>query len=85
MAGRRRLVTAGESRIGRTVGLIEFWTTMAAVAGLVLWPKVVGAIWAMVTWSDAEKDACTAAPGLRRECRPRRCRARSGGRSPGWP
>lgn len=56
-------MTAGESRIGRTVGLIEFWTTMAAVAGLVLWPKVVGAIWAMATWSDAEKDACASAPG----------------------
>jgi len=56
-------VTAGESRIGRTVGLIEFWTTMAAVAGLALWPKVVGAVWAMATWSDAEKDACTAVPG----------------------
>lgn len=56
-------MTAGESRIGRTVGLVEFWTTMAAVAGLILWPKVVAATWAMVTWTDAEKDACTAVPG----------------------
>lgn len=56
-------MTAGASRIGRAVGIIEFSATMAAVAGLVLWPKVIGAIWAMVTWSDAEKDACVAVPG----------------------
>lgn len=56
-------MTAGDSQVGRVVGLIEFWTTMAAVAVLVLWPKVVGAIWAMATWSDAEKEACTGVPG----------------------
>ena len=56
-------MTAGASRLGRAVGLTEFWATMAAVAGLVLWPKVVAAGWAMLTWSDAEKDACTAVAG----------------------
>jgi hypothetical protein len=56
-------VTAGASRIGRVVGLVEFWATMAAVVGLALWPKVFAAGWAMLTWTDAEKDACADVPG----------------------
>ncbi|WP_137845686.1 hypothetical protein [Microbacterium sp. 2FI] len=50
------------SRIGKAVGLVVFFSTMAAVAGLILWPKVVGATWAMITWTDAEKEICAAAP-----------------------
>lgn len=56
-------MTAGGSRIGRIVGLTVFWSTMAAVAGLALWPKVVAAGWALFTWTDARKAECEATAG----------------------
>ncbi|GAA2002283.1 hypothetical protein [Microbacterium ulmi] len=52
-----------DQRIGRVVGLVVFWSTMAAVAGILLWPKVVGSIVGMVTWTDADKDACAETAG----------------------
>lgn len=52
-----------DQRIGRAVGLAQFVATMTAVAGLLLWPKVVGAIVATITWTDAAKSACTQTPG----------------------
>lgn len=62
MASRRQLVTNPE-RIGRIVGITNFVATMAAVLLLLIWPKVIGALIAMLTWSREAQDACSAEPG----------------------
>ena len=50
-------------RLGRIVGITNFVATMAAVAFLLLWPKVIGSLIAMLSWSEAAQDACAAEPG----------------------
>ncbi len=45
------------------MGLTVFWSTLAAVVGLALWPKVIGAGWALATWTDAEKERCEQTAG----------------------
>lgn len=62
MAPREQLVTTSQ-RIGRFVGVTNFVATTLAVLGLLIWPKVIGSLIAMLSWSDEAKDACAAAPG----------------------
>lgn len=62
MAPREQLVTTSQ-RTGRFVGITNFVATMLAVLGLLIWPKVIGSLIAMLSWSDEVKDACAAEPG----------------------
>lgn len=50
-------------RVGRSVGITNFVATMAAVVLLLLWPKVIGSLIAMLSWSRQAQDACAAEPG----------------------
>lgn len=50
-------------RIGRFLGIANFVATMGAVLVLLLWPKVVGSLVAMLSWSQEAQDACAAEPG----------------------
>jgi len=53
----------GAQRLGRAVGATNVVATMAAVVGLLLFPKVVGSLIAMLSWSDDAKAACESEPG----------------------
>ena len=55
-------MTSGE-RLGRVVGVVNVAATLAAVAGLLLFPKVVGSLIAMLSWSDEAKETCELEPG----------------------
>lgn len=55
-------MTTGQ-RIGRLVGLANFVATMAALCVLLLWPKVIGSLVAMLSWPRDEQDACALEPG----------------------
>ena len=62
MAPRGELLTPGQ-RIGRFIGIANFVATLLALLVLLLWPKVVGSLIAMLSWSQEAKDACATEPG----------------------